>query len=295
MSRRSWLISSAITLIFVAAYFVLRNLPDAQCGFLHYEIVERADGTVEFCATTHAGFLDLSRLDYPVKVSLDPSGGIEPWQDSEIELLLETSGGMPIAPHDLAVTHTKIMHLMLIDRSLTDYHHLHPVADGIGGHYRFNFTPKKPGPYRLMAEVVPVRTRRQVIASSTIDVQGAGESAHFSESRVQDEQNGLIFRLLGVPERMRTKRDYRLELQVSAEGSGVELETIMGAKAHMVAFDAAQRGFAHMHPIADIDGGGASEELAFLFNVPNPGWYRLFAQVQVGGQEVFGRFDLLVE
>ena len=26
----------------------------------------------------------------------------------------------------------------------------------------------------------------------------------------------------------------------------------MGAKAHMVAFDAEQRGFAHMHPIEDI-------------------------------------------
>jgi len=25
-----------LTLVFVAAYFVLRALPDAQCGFLHY-------------------------------------------------------------------------------------------------------------------------------------------------------------------------------------------------------------------------------------------------------------------
>ena len=29
-----------------------------------------------------------------------------------------------------------------------------------------------------------------------------------------------------------------------------------------------------------------------MFNVPNPGWYRLFAQIQVKGEAVFGRFDL---
>ena len=32
-----------------------------------------------------------------------------------------------------------------------------------------------------------------------------------------------------------------------------------------------------------------------LFNVPNSGWYRLFAQVKVKGHEVFGRFDLYLE
>ena len=50
-----------LTLLFVAAYFGLRALPDAQCGFLHYEEITHADGSVEFCATNHAGFLDLTK------------------------------------------------------------------------------------------------------------------------------------------------------------------------------------------------------------------------------------------
>ena len=93
--------------------------------------------------------------------------------------------------------------------------------------------------------------------------------------------------------------DYRFDLAVSAEGGGaVELEEVMDAQGHMVAFDAAGKGFAHMHPIDSVASARSLDvepELAFLFNVPNPGWYRVFAQIQVAGRGVFGHFDLEVE
>jgi len=109
-----------------------------------------------------------------------------------------------------------------------------------------------------------------------------------------------------LPDQLSTNRDYRLNLHVrDAQGRPVELEEIMGAKSHMVAFDAERRGFAHMHPIDSVAayrtagiGAGASDAdtgMGFIFNVPNPGWYRVFAQIQVDGDEVFGRFDLKVE
>ena len=79
----------------------------------------------------------------------------------------------------------------------------------------------------------------------------------------------------------------------------------MGAKGHMVAFDSVGTGFAHMHPIGSVASvrtaglGGAFDfndtDLSFMFNVSNPGWYRLFAQIQIKGEAVFGRFDLKVE
>ena len=94
-----------------------------------------------------------------------------------------------------------------------------------------------------------------------------------------------------------------LKLDIAAaDGGPIELEEVMGAKGHMVAFDFAGKGFAHMHPmdsiaeaVAGFSPGDADDALEFLFNVPNPGEYRLFAQIQVNGEAVFGRFDLLVE
>ena len=46
-----------ITGIFIILYFVMRFLPDSECGFLHYEEVVNENGEVEFCATNSAGFI----------------------------------------------------------------------------------------------------------------------------------------------------------------------------------------------------------------------------------------------
>ena len=59
MRTKDKLSIAAITAFFIAGFFMLRALPAAQRGFLHYEEVVHPDGTVEFCATNHAGFLDL--------------------------------------------------------------------------------------------------------------------------------------------------------------------------------------------------------------------------------------------
>jgi hypothetical protein len=296
-SKRQILFTLGISIFFIATYFLLRALPNAQCGFLHYEEVVNADGQVEFCATNHAGFLDLSVLKYPVQMKLETDTALEIGVEQEVALELETSGGMPIAAHELAITHTEKMHVMLVDPSLQDYHHVHPEPVDLNGLYRFQFTPQEAGEYVVYTEVVPLRSRRQVIAAGALCVSGATQAPDFTNSQTI-EINGLHFALSGVPERLRTGRDYRFSLDVDdAEGMPAALESIMGARGHMVAFDSERRGFAHMHPIASVLGEESNTEaaLSFLFNVPNPGWYRLFAQVQVGGREVFGRFDLLVE
>ncbi|HBO57043.1 MAG TPA: hypothetical protein DD622_01250 [Opitutae bacterium] len=285
-----------ITVFFVISFFLLRVLPDAQCGFLHYEEVTNEDGSIEFCATNHAGFLDLERIKYPLKMELVSSNANQSGKSVTVDLLLETSGGTAIASHELAKTHTKKMHLMLIDRSLEDYHHVHPDAVDLNGRYRFSFLPKRPGSYRAFAEIVPLRTRRQMIASSMCAISGTSTKAKFKNSRTSLTE-GVRFSLQGIPKKLYAGRDYKINLDVSNEnGSALQLEDIMGAPGHMVAFDEAGRGFAHMHPTSSIIGAVKDDEsLSFLFNVPNSGWYRLFAQVKVKGHEVFGRFDLYLE
>ena len=82
---------TVLSLIFIGAYFVLRALPDAQCGFLHYVEIVNADGEIELCATNHAGFLDLTRLSYPVIADLRtvsaPRAGDEVQVDLHLDIL----------------------------------------------------------------------------------------------------------------------------------------------------------------------------------------------------------------
>ncbi|MDQ8206851.1 hypothetical protein QEH52_04980 [Coraliomargarita sp. SDUM461003] len=304
LSKTGWVSIGMLSLVFFGAYFVLRALPAAQCGFLHYEEIVNAEGEIELCATNHAGFIDLTRFTYPIVTELSSDTALEPGVTAQVELNLQTQGGTNIAPHELAVTHTEKMHVMVIDPSLEDYHHVHPRADGLNGRYQFDFKPTHGGAYRVFTEIVPLRSRSQAIALSELAVAGESQRPKFERSTVS-VVDGVRFELLGAPESLQRGRDYRFEVKVAgAEGAVVHLETIMGAKGHMVAFDAAGKGFAHMHPVDSVAsartagfGGGTEEssELAFLFNVPNTGWYRLFAQIQVEGKPVFGRFDLQVE
>ncbi len=287
-----------LTLFFAGLYFVLRALPDAQCGFLHYEEIVHPDGTIEYCATNHAGFIDLTQLQYPVDMKISLSGESVVGVEQQVALELLTPGGMPIAPHELAITHTEKLHVMLIDPSLEDYHHVHPKPEGISGKYTFAFIPERAGTYRVFAEIVPLLTRRQVIATGTIEVEGSEDEIAF-DRRTESTVDDIYFVLKGVPESMRTGIDYRFDLDVlTTEGDAVVLEDIMGAKGHMVAFDAERKGFAHMHPLESVLSNRSVDsvpELDFFFNVPNPGWYRVFSQIQVDGREVFGSFDLKVE
>jgi hypothetical protein len=60
-------------------------------------------------------------------------------------LQLQRPDGDPVMPVDLIETHTKKIHLLIIDSSLTDYHHEHPVPTRNPGEYTFSFTPKNQG------------------------------------------------------------------------------------------------------------------------------------------------------
>lgn len=279
-----------ITGIFTLLYFLMRYLPDSECGFLHYEEVVNENGEIEYCATNSAGFIDLIQLDYPVELPMewDPA-------TNEGSLSLKLDGGRFLLPHELAFTHTKQIHLLLIDESLEDYHHLHPESADMGRVYDFNFRPKNGGKYIAYAEVVPKRTRRQLIATNVLNIGGTGKEKAFYR-KTNDIQKSLRFELEGVPEKLKVNQDYRFTLKIrNIEGNKVSLETIMGAKAHMVAFDAGQRGFAHMHPVEDgLLETIEPDDLSFLFNVPRKGWYRLFAQVQKNGEPIYARFDLEV-
>ena len=97
-----------ITSIFILLYFLMRFLPDSECGFLHYEEVINENGEVEYCATNSAGFIDLIQLDYPVELPME-------WnpETKEGSLSIKLDGGRFLLPHELAFTHTKQIHLLL--------------------------------------------------------------------------------------------------------------------------------------------------------------------------------------
>ena len=80
-------------------------------------------------------------------------------------------------------------------------------------------------------------------------------------------------------------------------GEGVSLEPVMGAFAHLVAFDEARSGFAHLHPMAtelSKSPDANNPTLNFKLTIPRAGRYVVWAQVKLAGREVFVPFGIEV-
>jgi hypothetical protein len=78
-----------------------------------------------------------------------------------------------------------------------------------------------------------------------------------------------------------------------AEKKPVPLKPVMGAFAHVVAFDEQRTGFAHLHPQqTDLSKPPdlLKPELSFKVLIPNPGRYAIWVQVKLTEEESFVPF-----
>ena len=97
-----------------------------------------------------------------MKLAARPAAPLKVGEKAEVTITLTRArDGEPVTRRDLLVMHTEKIHLLIVDSSLTDYHHEHPRPADRPGEYTFSFTPRKPGPYRIFADVVPTEASQQ--------------------------------------------------------------------------------------------------------------------------------------
>ena len=213
---------------------------------------------------------------------------------------LTGADGKPLSLDQLEVAHTEKIHLLVIDQSLTDYHHLHPVAGDKPGEYRFDFAPKFGGTYHVWADLVPKATGKQEYSKTTVKVEGPAGTPNNSVNTTADV-DGYRFSLT-------TEKNAPLQagkatlVKVKVTGPDgrdfSKLEPVMGAFAHMVAFPADLGSVTHVHPMGtepktNAERGGP--ELSFHVEADKPGFQKFFLQTQIGGKEKFAAFGLNVE
>jgi len=284
-----------ITVVCVGIYLGLRALPDSECAFLHFEGSQVTIDGAEFCATDNPIFLNLKRLAFPVEMQVMTDAPLRVGEEAFFRVSFATLAGKPILPQDLAITHTELLHLLVVDPSLNDYHHVHPEPDGLSGEWTFSLTPRQAGTFQLFAEMVPLRTQTQVVATGTFEVAGEAQAPVVATS-LSEAIGEYRFDLAVDPGQPLTNVDNQLLLTVTrGDGKPVELELVMGAFAHMVAFDQDRDGYAHLHPKYTGYERSAEPRLAFVLNTAKTGYYRVWAQLKIGGEELFAPFDITVQ
>ena len=80
--------------------------------------------------------------------------------------------GSPLTFADLELAHTKRIHLLIIDQSLSDYRHEHPRETATPGEFAFSFRPKNSGKYTVWADLLPTATGEQEYAKAELTVPG---------------------------------------------------------------------------------------------------------------------------
>ena len=285
--------AAIITALALALYFFLRWLPTGT-SLNHMDFRVTGKGALEFCDPANPQFIPVIAAKSPVALMLKSDTPPVKNHESHFTLTMRTAGGKPIGPADLFVSHTQKLHLLIVDPTLSDYQHIHPEPGRRAGDWEFAFTPQRPGAYRVFADFTPVATSRGLYAAADFTV--PGEVATVIQTvNTTSQVNNLNFELV-PPGRFRAGISADLILRIESAGvekKPVPLEPVMGAFAHVVAFDEQRSGFAHLHP-QQLDLSQPPDEmkpeLNFKVLIPNPGRYVIWAQVKLSGEEVFVPF-----
>jgi hypothetical protein len=282
-----------ITAVALALYVGIRLLP-AGSNVNHMDFRVEGKGALEFCDPANPQFIPVVAARSPVVMTLESATPAVQDHETEFTVTLRTASGKAIGPADLMVAHTRKLHLLVVDPTLNDYQHVHPEPGRRAGTWKFSLTPVRAGRYRVFADFTPAATQRGLYASADFDVPG-NVATVIREANHTHQQLGYRF-TLDVPSLWQAGQVTALRFRIESPGTikeMVPLQPVMGAFAHLVAFDEARTGFAHLHP-AETNLAQPPDplrpELNFKITIPQPGRYCIWAQVNIAGREVFVPF-----
>jgi hypothetical protein len=286
-----------ITLGAVSLYVFFRFLPTGS-DLNHMDFRVTGKNAIEMCDPSNPQFISVIAATSPVALTLKTAAAPTAGREVQVTLRMTTANNKPIAPEDLVVMHTRKLHLLIADSSLTDYQHLHPEPTRVPGEWSFTFTPTLGGIYRIFADFTPAATNRSLYAN--VDLVVAGEQLSTPELAAAmtpswiGQRDAYRLELAPATRQIRAGQATDLKFSVTNTGGGaVGLEPVMDAYAHLVAFDTARSGFAHLHPM-DADLGVAPDSikptLSFKITIPAAGRYVIWAQLKINGREKFVPF-----
>jgi hypothetical protein len=290
-----WRGIAAITAAAAALFVLVRELPTGT-NLSHMDFRVQGGNVIEFCDPANPQFLPVVAVRSPVTLTVAPSGAPSAGADVLATLTLTTFSGKPIAPEDLLLVQTKRIHLLIVDPSLDDYQHVHPVPGRRPGEWTFRFHPRFGGAYRIFADFTPVATNRGLYAETEMAVGGPPSPTLAGSQPVswRAQAPGYDFALSPAVLPLRAGVPANLTLTVTRpDGGPVPLAPVMDAFAHLVAFDVQRSGFAHIHPDqADVTKLPNPGRPAFTFRVtiPTAGRYVIWSQVNLAGVETFEPF-----
>jgi hypothetical protein len=190
-----------------------------------------------------------------------------------------TGAGGPLGSYD--VTHEKRMHLIVVRRDLTGFHHIHPVRDG--DRWVATIPALLPGSYRAFADF-STRGEKTVLGVD-LAVPGAFKPSLLPHPHRLATPDGYLVSLNPAGP-FSSGTEATLSFHVTRDGKSVPVARYLGARGHLVILRAGDLAYLHTH--ADED------SLQFDTTFPSSGRYRAFVQFSAGGSVHTAPFTIQV-
>jgi hypothetical protein len=176
--------------------------------------------------------------------------------------------GQPLRAYD--VTHEKRLHLIVVRRDLTGFHHIHPVRHG--DRWVATIPALEPGSYRAFADFAT--GGEKTVLGVDLAVSGSFTPTPLPRSHQAATPDGYIVSLNpGGP--FAAGKETTVSFHVTRGGRIASVGRYLGARGHLVILRAGDLAYLHTHADAD--------SLQFDTTFPSVGRYRAFLQFSAGG------------
>ncbi len=260
-------------------------------AFLHLQ-AHREDKKQRLLAAPESEASPQKYSDGSITLDITTSAPLAKGYQAKVLLQLrDTATGKPLSPDDLSVVHTEKIHLLVVDDSLQDYHHLHPTYNAATQAFECSFTPNTNHSYQCWADVTTSRDAENRKLQGTLP--GMRNQRVTPRIFMQNNVNsgGLNFSWSSDAP-LQQHKDAVVTVRITdPQGRPVDtLEPVMGAFAHLVGFTADKQSVIHCHPLGKEPGrvderGGP--ELQFHVNPDTAGDVQFYVQVRNQGQDVY--------
>jgi hypothetical protein len=234
-----------------------------------------------------------------IRATLKDPERLSPGRETELTIVLTDPSGAPVTPDMLQEVHTRKIHLLVIDETLSDYQHLHPESHGATGRYTASFRPHAPGNYTAWVDVTPKDGPHQYLPLRLEGGRPCNGPCVNRRLSLSSEAGGLkAYLSFDGPLKQGTPAMGMIHI-TNEEGRPVRtLEPVMGAFAHIVGFYEDLSGVVHTHPMGmegeDLSSYGGPN-LSFHLEPEKGGFIKFFVQLRQGGRDIFLPFGVGIQ
>jgi hypothetical protein len=249
----------------------------------------------------------ISKFAAPAKLTLDiiDAPKLEPGKAVTVRFRLRRQGDAnALSFKDLKEVHTKKLHLFVNDSTLTDFFHLHPQPTPKDATlFAFSFSPNKTGNYQLWADVTPLSknttqpARQQFVQARLSALNPASNPI---DTTLVDEATlgSLKAKLSFDPPLQSDQASIGTVTVTNLAGQPIRnLEPVLGAFAHVVAYANNGQSILHSHPMGKEPKGSADRagpQLQFHLEPGQSGFVKIFVQIRLDGRDLIFPFGVMV-